>query len=148
MEEFVVLDERIPYFGDAKGQMACSESTLRLLIERGVVDMPVEVVKLMSGMHGCMGHCPNCGAVNGAVAAIGANFGRCEAGPSNAVVYKLVNQFMDAFSKEYGTVKCPELMADRDEHSDEQLHLCAGYVIFAADTVQKMIEDEKKLQAE
>ena len=139
----VIINEKIPYFGDSATQMACSESTLRLLIERGVVDMPMEAVKLMSGLHGCMGYCPNCGAVNGACAAIGANFGRYEPGTSNATVYRLVKEFMDKFSAQFGTVKCPELMGDRDEHSDEQLNLCASYVIFAADTVQKMIEEEK-----
>lgn len=146
--ENTVLDERIPYFGDRPEDMACSESTLRLLIERGVVDMPMERVKLMSGLHGCMGHCPNCGAVNGACAAIGANFGRCRQGKSNRRVYRLVREFMDRFEKEFGTVKCPELMAGRDEHSDEQLHRCAGYVIFAADTVEQMIKDEWERQDE
>lgn len=39
-----IINEKVPYFGE--DFMACSESTLRLLIERKVVDLPKESIKL------------------------------------------------------------------------------------------------------
>ena len=66
-----VLNEKIPYFSD--DGLSCAESTLRYLIEHGYADLPLDTVRIMTGLHGNMGRCANCGAVNGSVAAIGAN---------------------------------------------------------------------------
>ena len=46
----MIINEKVPYFGD--DAMACSESTLRLLIERGVIDLPMSAIKMMTGLHG------------------------------------------------------------------------------------------------
>ena len=65
-----VLNEKIPYFSD--DGLSCAESSLRYLIEHGYADLPLDTVRIMTGLHGNMGRCANCGAVNGCVAAIGA----------------------------------------------------------------------------
>ena len=64
-----VLNEKIPYFSD--DGLSCAESTLRYLIEHGYADLPLDTVRIMTGLHGNMGRCANCGAVNGSVAATG-----------------------------------------------------------------------------
>ena len=58
-----VLNEKIPYFSD--DGLSCAESSLRWLIENGYADLPLDTVRIMTGLHGNMGHCANCGAVNG-----------------------------------------------------------------------------------
>lgn len=56
-----VLNEKIPYFSD--DGLSCAESTLRYLIEHGYADLPLDTVRIMTGLHGNMGRCANCGAV-------------------------------------------------------------------------------------
>lgn len=136
-----IINEKVPFFGD--DLMACSESTLRLLIERGVVDLPKEAIKLMTGMHGNMGRCANCGAVNGAVAAIGAKYGRTDYNQDNKVVFRLVEEFMTAFENKFGSVKCECLIGSNDMASFEQQYKCSEYVLFAADTVQELFKKEE-----
>ena len=86
-----VLNEKIPYFSD--DGLSCAESTLRYLIEHGYADLPLDTVRIMTGLHGNMGRCANCGAVNGSVAAIGANFGRREVGEDMTLLYELTDRF-------------------------------------------------------
>ena len=61
-----------------KGGLNCAETTLKCMIEDGVVDLPEEAVKMMSGFGGGMQRGSICGAVTGAVAAIGSKTGRTE----------------------------------------------------------------------
>ena len=107
-----VLNEKIPYFSD--DGLSCAESTLRYLIEHGYSDLPLDTVRIMTGLHGNMGRCANCGAVNGSVAAIGANFGRREVGEDMTLLYELTERFMQEFEQTFGSVKCAELMEGKD----------------------------------
>ena len=59
-----------------KGGLNCAESTLRCLIEEGIIDPPPEVVRMMTGFGGGMQRGTTCGAVVAAVAAIGWATGR------------------------------------------------------------------------
>lgn len=145
MSERIILDERVPYFGD--DAMACSESSLRLLIERKVIDLPMDAVKMMTGLHGNINgsgnRYANCGAVNGAIAAIGAVFGRTEPEGDSKTVYRLVEEFLQAFEEKFGSIKCIDLADGRPLESMEQQYNCVEYVLFAADTAQRIIEKEK-----
>ncbi len=140
----MVINEKVPYFGD--DAMACSESTLRLLIERGVVDLPIEAVKMMTGLHGNINgrgnRYANCGSINGGCAAIGAVFGKNEPGHDSSLVYRLVEEFISEFEKKFGSIKCLGLADGRPLESIEQQKNCAEYVLFAADTVERLIKRE------
>ena len=144
-----LVNEIIPYFGE--DGLACSESRLRLLIERGVVNLPLEAVKLMSGLHGYMNGAGDrgafCGAINGGIAALGAAFGRYEAGVSNRDLYGLVEEFITRFEKEFGSTKCIGLVgATQQEREDGQAD-CARYVIWAADKAARLIQEETRRRA-
>ena len=54
-----------------KGGLNCAETTLRCLIEENVIDAPQEAVRMMTGFGGGMQRGTTCGAVVGAVAALG-----------------------------------------------------------------------------
>lgn len=133
-----VLNEKIPYFSD--DGLSCAESTLRYLIEHGYADLPLDTVRIMTGLHGNMGRCANCGAVNGSVAAIGANFGRREVGEDMALLYELTERFMQEFEQTFGSVKCAELMEGKDPALMEQ-HKCADIVAGAVDIAARIIEE-------
>ena len=143
-----IINEKVPYFGD--DAMACSESTLRLLIERGAVDLPMCAVKMMTGLHGNINgngdRYANCGSVNGACAAIGSVYGKTEPGHDSSTVYRLVEEFISAFEKQFGTIKCLQLADGRPLESIEQQKRCAEYVLFAADTVERLLKEEKERQ--
>ena len=101
----------------------------------------------MTGLHGNMGHCANCGAVNGCVVALGANFGRTEVGQEMGLLYRLVDEFMDEFEREFGSVKCAELCAGRDPALMEQQRRCADIVAGAVDIAARLIEKGRAEQA-
>ena len=149
MSERIILDKRVPYFGD--DAMACSESSLRLLIERSVVNLPMDVVKMMTGLHGNINgsgnRYANCGAVNGAIVAIGAVFGRTEPDGDSKTVYRLVEQFLQEFETKFGSIKCISLADGRPLESLEQQYNCVEYVLFAADTAERIINAERQKQA-
>ena len=134
-----VLMEKIPYFSD--DGLSCAESTLRYLIEHGYADLPLDTVRIMTGLHGNMGRCANCGAVNGSVAAIGANFGRREVGEDMTLLYELTERFMQEFEQTFGSVKCAELMEGKDPALMEQQHKCADIVAGAVDIAARIIEE-------
>lgn len=114
---------------------------LRYLIEHGYADLPLDTVRIMTGLHGNMGRCANCGAVNGSVAAIGANFGRREVGEDMTLLYELTERFMQEFEQTFGSVKCAELMEGKDPALMEQQHKCADIVAGAVDIAARIIEE-------
>ena len=144
-----IINAKIPYFGD--DYMACSESTLRYLIENGVVDLPKEAIKLMTGMHGNIdgetNRYANCGAVNGAIAAIGAKYGRTDYTGDNKTVFRLVEEFLTAFENRFHSIKCQGLVGDNDMASFEQQYKCSEYVLFAAATVERLFKEEEERRA-
>ena len=92
-----------------KGGLNCAESTLRCLIEDGAIDVPIETVRMMSGFGGGMQRGSICGAVTGAVAAIGSARGRTEPGEDRKPSASAVREFLKRFEEEFGTLYCKEL---------------------------------------
>lgn len=135
----MIINERIPYFGD--DAMACSESTLRYLIEQGVVDLPIEAVKMMTGMHGNMGRCANCGAINAGAAALGAAFGRTTPEQSGRLVYEKVEAFQQEFERRFGSTKCEQLLAGNDMADLDQQRRCSEFVLAAIEIVTPLLQD-------
>ena len=148
MSQYLVNKE-IPYFGEEG--LACSESTLRLLIERGVIDLPISAVKMMSALHGYMNGSGDrgafCGAINGAIAAMGRQFGRYEAGQSNRDLYRLTEEFIVRFEKQFGSTKCIGLVGATQKEREEGQVKCAEYVLWAAEKASQLITGEKERRA-
>ena len=137
------INEQVPYF-DFHG-LSCSESTLRCLIERGVVDLPLDAVKMMTGMHGgAFGHGRGamCGALTGGAAALGWVLGRTDPSVSSRRLIEAEARFVNAFEEKFGAVSCDDLMV-YEEASKEQLTRCADQVVFAVETVTRILEEER-----
>jgi len=114
------------------GGLNCAETTLRCLIEEGVIDAPLDAVRMMTGFGGGMQRGTTCGAVVGAVAAIGWVLGRTEPGESRAESAEAVRVFLERFEKEFGSLNCSELqelhMNGCALKSDEMYHKCADFL--------------------
>lgn len=119
-----------------KGGLNCAESTLRFLIEEGAVEAPLEAVRMMSGFGGGMQRGITCGAVIGAVAAIGCSTGRTSPGEDRTPSAAAVREFLRRFEAEFGTLNCRELQAVYGkEHalkSEGMYRVCTVFVERAA----------------
>ncbi|MBR2752377.1 MAG: C_GCAxxG_C_C family protein [Lachnospiraceae bacterium] len=128
-----------------KGGLNCAETTLKCLIEDGVVDLPAECVKMMTGFGGGMQRGSICGAVTGAVAAIGSKYGRTELGEDRKPSADAVRTFLKQFEAEFGTIYCKELQKtyfkDHDRKSPEMYRACTIFVEKAVEWAKKIIEE-------
>ncbi len=101
--------DAVTYF--YKGGLNCAETTLRCLIEEQVIDAPPETVRMMTGFGGGMQRGTTCGAVVGAVAALGWVAGRTESEQDREPSAKVVRTFLQEFENSFGTLNCRELQA-------------------------------------
>lgn len=129
-----------------RGGLNCAESTVRCLIEDGVIDAPLEAVRMMTGFGGGMQRGTTCGAVIGAVAAIGWVTGRTEAEQSREPSAKAVRAFLTAFEAGFGTLSCRELQATYvKEHalkSEGMYRHCTVFVERAVELAREILARE------
>lgn len=99
----------------------CSECVLRTFMDMHETDLPAGIIRLASGFGGGMGHTKNtCGAVTGAVLALGLVKGRDPFASEevkdritqlNEEVYPSFAPMIREMEAEYGTLICSELSA-------------------------------------
>jgi len=141
-----LINKEVPYFGEEG--LSCSQSTLRLLIDRGVLDLPIETVKLMTYLHGNKKRDAHCGAVNGAAVALGAEFGFYEVGGHlDGRGYALMEEFLQAFEEKFGNVRCQELVGKTVKERVDGQWTCAEYVVWAADKIEELIKKGREMAA-
>ncbi|MBQ0059908.1 MAG: C_GCAxxG_C_C family protein [Lachnospiraceae bacterium] len=127
------------------GGLNCAESTLHILIERGVIDAPIETVRMMTGFGGGMQRGEVCGALVGAIAAIGWVKGRTETGQDRKPTADAVRTLLKQFEEEFGAIRCEEL---RQLHSggvqtksDKMYRACTPFVERAAEMVEELLKE-------
>jgi len=127
------------------GGLNCAESTVRCLIEEGVIEAPMDVVRMMTGFGGGMQRGSTCGAVVGAVAALGWVTGRTEPDEPRTESAAAVKEFLKRFEAEFGTLSCRELQATYvKEHalkSDGMYRKCTVFVEKAVDIVKEILKE-------
>lgn len=125
------------------GGLNCAESTLRCLIENGIIDAPPEAVRMMTGFGGGMQRGTTCGAVIASVAALGWVTGRTEPEQSRQPSAEAVREFLRAFEDTFGTLNCRELQAVYvKEHalkSEGMYRRCTVFVEKAIELVQAIL---------
>lgn len=131
-----------------KGGLNCAESTLRCLIEEGVIDAPPEAVRMMTGFGGGMQRGTTCGAVVGAVAVLGWATGRTEPGQSREASARVVREFLRRFEERFGTLDCRTLQVTYvKEHalkSEGMYRSCTVFVEKAVEFVREILEEERQ----
>lgn len=130
----------------------CAESTLLALADYAKIESNL-IPKLASGFGGGLGrYGETCGAVTGAVMAIGAVHGRAKTEGSNQEakekIYSLVQIFLNKFKKKYGSLKCIDLSGCNmltpeglEKFKNENVHanICSGLVMFAVSEALKLL---------
>jgi C_GCAxxG_C_C family probable redox protein len=132
---------------------SCAPSVLSAYSEQFGLEKEL-ALKIACGFGGGIGHTGRtCGAVTGAVMAIGLKHGQADANDeeSRQETHKLVKEFIDKFEALHGSVECRELigydLSDPDEFESARASgivekKCHGFVYDAA----RILEDVLHLQ--
>lgn len=123
----------------------CSESVFKAVIDTGITDFPPEIVALSTGFGGGMGLAGNnCGALIGAVMAVGAVHGRrnplegefqdrVDKLYGNPGLYRLFNGMPHEFKSKFNSLDCKTLNESYPEWFDrERFKQCMKMVVYAA----------------
>lgn len=137
----------------------CAECVLEAVLETIDTDLPKEALKLATGFGGGIGlFGDTCGAVAGAVMAVGSVHGRSELPDGdntlkesskqlygNPGLYRLFNQIPNAINEKYGHTLCREITqkwADEWLCRDHALH-CREIITDAAELAARLILADK-----
>ncbi len=128
-----------------KSGLNCAEAVLKAFLDAGLApDFPPEVVALSSGFGGGIGMTKHtCGAVSGAVMAVGTLRGRSnplakETLPERVKeiqqeVYPVFHSLVEDFIKQYGSITCSDLTsAHEDFEGKERKRSCMQMITYAA----------------
>ncbi len=127
--------------------LSCSESTIELLQILGKIPNVPELTQSMGGFAGGLHRNLTCGAVTGAVAALGACCGRSQRGGAKEPLNSAVNDFLAAFEERYGALDCQTLIKNSGLSLEEQHQVCTGYVTSAVEIVAGIL-DKLRAQSE
>ncbi|MCE5198137.1 C-GCAxxG-C-C family protein [bacterium] len=133
----------------------CAEATLSALVQALDLDSNCDP-RIATGFGAGLGRWGEvCGAVAGAVMAIGLVYGRTGVDDidSRERVYPKVNQILQAFEQEFGSIRCldltgcdmrtPEGMA-RSKELDLHGSVCPKFVAFATEAAVRIINEKRE----
>ena len=130
LEELMALADELGR-GYFKQGLNCAECVLRTFMDIYEVDLPDEIICMATGFGGGMGHTKNtCGAITGAVLALGLVKGRRDPfGPKEEMaarikqlqgeIYPVFGQMVEEMKAHFGTLICSE-MAQQFEDFDSK----------------------------
>lgn len=149
MPDRTAKEAALDYFAQ---KFNCAEATLLGLCEALGIEENC-VPRIATGFGAGLGFSGDtCGAVTGAIMAIGLKLGRERAEDQDAKLacYKIVGQLVQEFEQEFGNVGCNYLTKcnmrtpeGRAKATELNLHsnLCPKYVAFAAEVAYRLIEE-------
>lgn len=126
LEELMALAEELGR-GYFKQGLNCAECVLRAFMDIYEVNVPDEVICMATGFGGGMGHTKNtCGAITGAVLALGLVKGRRDPfGPKEEMgarikqlqgeIYPVFGQMVEEIKAHFGTLICSEMNQQFDD---------------------------------
>lgn len=120
----------------------CAQSVLCALSEQTGLDCP-RSKSVAAGFGGGLRSGEACGAVTGAVMALGLARATDGAGSAKTRIAELTRELIAAFRTQYGRVRCDELLEDAGGHGR-----CDEFIAFCADCAAARIERERAAAAE
>lgn len=149
MSDRTAKEAALDYFGQ---KFNCAEAAVLGLVEAmGIQENCIP--KIATGFGGGFGFCGDtCGALSGAVMALGLKFGREDPADQEAKLacYAKVRQLVKEFEREFGSVRCIDLTQvdmstpeGRARAKELDLHnkVCPAFVGFAVEAACRLIQD-------
>jgi C_GCAxxG_C_C family probable redox protein len=132
-----------------KEGFSCSQAVFGAYCERFGLDRK-QAYKISSGFGGGMHLDQTCGAVTGAIMAIGLKYGRTKADDIDAKMktIKMVNEFAKKFRQRHGSIGCTDLIGcnistpegfEGAKKKDVFKQLCPKYVKSAAEILEEIL---------
>ena len=131
----------------------CTECVLRTFMDMSETNLPEEVICMATGFGGGMGHTKNtCGAITGAVLALGTLKGRRDPfGPKEEMmdrinhlqndIYPLFGEMIEEIEAKYGTLICKEMSQPfGDFESKPRKKNCMEIISYCAQLTTKYME--------
>jgi C_GCAxxG_C_C family probable redox protein len=131
----------------------CAECVLRTFMDIYEVDMPDEIICMATGFGGGMGHTKNtCGAITGAVLALGLLKGRKDPfGPKEEMagrikhlqqeIYPVFGEMIEEIEAKYGTLICKEMSKQFDDfESKPRMKNCMEIISYCSQLAVKYAE--------
>ena len=152
------LEEKIEIARDLgkgyfKQGLNCTECVLRTFMDMYDVNLPDEVICMATGFGGGMGHTKNtCGAITGAVLALGTLKGRRDPfGPKEEMmdrinhlqneIYPIFGEMIEEIETKYGTLICKEMSQPfGDFESKPRKKNCMEIISYCAELTAKYAE--------
>lgn len=131
----------------ASGDFYCSEAVVKTIKDAFKLNLPDDVIAMASGFPvGIGGAGCNCGAVAGAVMAIGMVFGRTKPqDPKVTKAMELSKEIHDVFQSQNATLCCRVLTKDMQLGSTEHMSQCVAFTGDMAAETAKIIARELKV---
>lgn len=152
LEELMALADEISR-GYFRQGLNCAECVLRTFMDIYEVDMPDAAICMATGFGGGMGHTKNtCGAITGAVLALGLLKGRRDPfGPKEEMgarikhlqgeIYPVFGEMIEEIEGHYGTLICKEMSAPfGDFETKPRLKNCMEIIAYCAQLTVKYAE--------
>lgn len=147
MTEEKIIQARKFFLGDYN----CAQSVMKaVLLESGINIMPEQIARITAGFGGGMAHEGQvCGAVSGAIAAIGLILGRSlhDVKEHKETTYFVSENFIQKFKKRHGSIICNNLtgidIKDKDQRENALqdglfYRKCPAYVEDAVEITLKL----------
>lgn len=152
LEELMALAEELGK-GYFRQGLNCSECVLRTFMDIYEADLPQEIICMATGFGGGMGHTKNtCGAITGAVLALGIKKGRRDPfGPKEEMgarikqlqgeIYPVFGQMIEEMEAHFGTLICKEMSQQFDDfESKPRKKNCMETIAYCAALAVKYAE--------
>ena len=146
-KEELIKDARIKaeYYYSG-GKYLCSEAILASVNEVLNFNMPNEYVRIASGYPVGMGGAGcSCGALTGALGAIGLAYGRKKPGASNKKAMKISNEMHNKFKEKFKSTCCRVLIKDYEFGSKEHIKRCTYVTGEVCEMVTDLILENKSI---
>jgi len=109
----------------SSGDYLCSEAVFTVINDYLGQPLPLEAVRIASGFPVGIGHAGcACGALTGAIMALGLKYGRTAPRQDNQKIIALSNQLHDQFKEQFGSTCCRVLIKDFRFGSHEHMEHC------------------------
>lgn len=134
-----MLVETMKKYYDKKYDLNCAECILTAANEEYDLDLPKKAIKSMAAFGGGMGIGSVCGAITGAIAALGIMFAE-DRGHASPQVKEMTVELISDFNKRLGSIDCIPL---KEMHYENPENRCIKMMEVAAVSLEEIINKNK-----